>query len=65
MLKDLIEYIQKEWSIFKKAPFTFVFLIILIFSLSFAILRAYYSETVQNLKGFSATLKDRLEIKDS
>src|SRR5215813_962712 len=61
MFKDLFEYIQKEWSTIRGAPFTFLILSVLLCYVTYLVLNWYYDGRIKTLETQNSSLKSESE----
>ena len=57
MVKELVEYMQREWATIANAPFSIIFFALLIFTFAYAVSRWRYSAIIE-------MLRERLAAKD-
>ncbi len=63
-MKDLLEFLQNNWDVLKKAPLTFALLVLLAGGSGFVAVKWYYEGQIQTLKERDETQKVRLAAKD-
>jgi len=63
-MKELIDYINKEWSTVSQAPFTFILLLVLSITASYLLARWKYESNISTLKERIEGYKDRITSKD-
>lgn len=63
-MKEVIDYIGKEWATLSNAPLTFVTLFVLALGVAFVVSKLYYAGRIETLKEKAEVLKERLSAKD-
>jgi hypothetical protein len=64
MLKDLLLYLEKEWTTLKSAPLVFLIALLLVFLVAYLAAKWRYDGLVENLRERLELSKDRIQNKD-